>query len=61
METKLKNLFDFQRFERNSRIEKYINEALERSCSLSDDDLSMVSAAGEAFADKEPQNKDINI
>ena len=49
MENKLKKLFDYQRFEKNEKLEKLINEAEWRyAAELSDDDLSKVNAAGEA-------------
>lgn len=49
MEKKLKKLFDYQRFENNPRLEALIQETESRySAELSDDDLMMVAAAGEA-------------
>lgn len=52
MEKKLKRLFDYQRFEKNERLEKLIEESQARSkaAELSDESLEMVSAAGEASA-----------
>lgn len=48
MEQKLKRLFDYQKFQRNSRLEAMLLEAEERyQSSLSDEDLELVSAAGE--------------
>ena len=48
-EAKLKMLFDFQRFERNARLEALIAETESRCAQeLSDDSLTLVSAAGEA-------------
>ena len=48
MEEKLKQLFDFQRFERNPRLERMMAETRERwGTELSDDDLELVNAAGE--------------
>ena len=48
MEKKLKNIFDFQRFEKNERLEKLIRETESRyAAELSDDDLSLVNAAGD--------------
>ena len=48
MEKKLKKLFDYQRFEKNEKLEKLIRETENRySAELSDDDLSLVNAAGE--------------
>lgn len=47
-EKKLKALFDYQHFENNERLEKLICETESRYAKeLSDDDLSLVSAAGE--------------
>ena len=47
-EQKLKKLFDFQKFENNSRLEKLIKETEAESSGveLSDDELSLVNAAG---------------
>lgn len=48
MEKKLKKLFDYQRFEKNERLEKIIKETESRyGEELSDDDLSLVNAAGD--------------
>lgn len=48
MEKKLKKLFDYQRFEKNSRLKKLIRETENRQAAeLSDEDLASVSAAGE--------------
>ena len=45
---KLTALFDNQRFERNKRLQALIDNTERRClCSLSDDDLEWVSAAGE--------------
>ncbi len=48
MERKLKNLFDFQRFEGNSSLQAVINDVHARYAlaELSDDELTMVNAAG---------------
>ena len=55
MEKKLKKLFDYQRFEKNQRLEELIRETESRYAKeLSEEDLSLVSAAGEI---KEEQNK----
>ena len=58
MDKKLKMLFDYQRFEKNQRLEELIRETESRYAKeLSEEDLSLVSAAGEikeerkAFAD----------
>lgn len=48
MEDKLKKLFDYQRFERNERLEKLISETESRYAKdLSDEELTYVNAAGE--------------
>lgn len=48
MEKKLKKLFDYQRFEKNQRLEELIRETESRYAKeLSEEDLSLVSAAGE--------------
>ena len=48
MEKKLKALFDYQRFEKNERLAKFIGETESRYAKeLSDDELSLVNAAGE--------------
>ena len=45
---KLTALFDYQRFERNKRLQALIDDTERRClCSLSDDDLDWDSAAGE--------------
>ena len=45
---KLKALFDYQRFERNERLQALIEDTENRCMNaLSDDDLEWVSAAGE--------------
>lgn len=51
MENKLKSLFEFQRFEQNKRLAKLISETEARQAvEISDDDLELVAAAGDAFA-----------
>lgn len=60
MENKLKQLFDFQRFENNPRLAKVISDAEACGEALSDDDLFMVAAAGEPlfdFKDEEPETE----
>ncbi len=48
MESKLKQLFDFQRFQNNDRLARMIIETESRyGKELNDEDLSFVSAAGE--------------
>lgn len=54
MEKKLKNIFDYQRFEHSEELDAMIRETENRlSAELSDDDLLMVAAAGEAEKTKE--------
>lgn len=48
MEKKLKQLFDFQRFEKNQKLDKMIQETENYySKELSDKELSFVAAAGD--------------
>ena len=58
---RLTALFDYQRFERNKRLQALIDDT-ERRClrSLSDDDLEWVSAAGEEtdLKDKKDRKED---
>lgn len=55
---KLSRLFDFQRFERNARLQRVIDEAHRRAGAreLTDDELDQVAAAGvtEAAKPKKP-------
>ena len=52
MKNNLKSLFDYQRFEKNEHLEKLIGESENRCAKeLSDDDLTLVNAAGEAGSD----------
>ena len=48
MENKLKALFDYQRFEKNAKLERLIRETENGyAAEISYDDLSLVNAAGE--------------
>ena len=48
MEQKLRALFDYQRFEKNERLARLIGETESRFArELSDDELSLISAAGD--------------
>ena len=47
MEQKLKRLFDYQKFQRNSRLEAMLAEAEGRCAEVDDDTLGLVSAAGD--------------
>ena len=54
MENELKKLFDYQRFEKNARLETLIRETEDRyAAELSDEELTIVSAAGEMPAELE--------
>lgn len=54
MEKKLKALFDFQKFENNAKLDKTIRESEEHyGTALSDDELELASAAGEAAMRKD--------
>ncbi len=46
-EQRLKSLFDFQKFNRNPRLDRLIEEAESEAVKLSDDELALVNAAGE--------------
>ena len=48
MEQKLSRLFDFQKFSRNPRLEAMLADAEGRYHALADEDLEMVSAAGDS-------------
>lgn len=59
MENKLKQLFDYQRFENNPRLAKLINEtesSTAKMMELNEEDLFLVSAAGE-FGNEDPNRK----
>ena len=50
MENKLKALFDYHKFEKNSHLAKLIDETEKRQkTELSDDELGFVAAAGDIF------------
>ena len=52
MENKLIKLLDYQRFEKNEKLEKLIQETESRYArGLSDEDLAFVNAAGEPVPD----------
>ena len=46
MEQKLKRLFDYQRFQKNSRLDAMLAEAEGRCAEVDEDALELVSAAG---------------
>ena len=46
-EQKLKKLFDFQKFEPNQKLSKMIKEAESEGVMLSEEELSLVNAAGD--------------
>ena len=47
MEQKLKRLFDYQKFQRNSRLDAMLAEAEGRCAEVDEDALELVSAAGD--------------
>ena len=47
MEQKLKKLFDYQKFQRNSRLDAMLAEAEGRCAEVDEDVLELVSAAGD--------------
>ena len=58
MEQKLKKLFDYQRFAQNEELGKLIRDTENRyAAGLSDDDLSLVNAAGDVTVTA-PEAKD---
>ena len=62
MEKKLKMLFDYQRFEQNEKLEKLIQETENRYAKeLSEEDLSLVSAAGEIKEEQKTFEDDHHI
>lgn len=62
MEKKLKKLFDYQRFEQNAKLEKLIQETESRYAKeLSEEDLSLVSAAGEIKEEQKTFEDDHHI
>lgn len=59
MEKRLKNLFDYQKFEKNDHLDRLIQETMSRceKVELSDDDLEFVNAAGTMTSNKPTTNK----
>ena len=58
MERKLVNLFDRQRFERNAKLAGIVSDVENRYVkALSDDDMELVSAAGE-MTDQAEKNQE---
>ena len=47
MEKKLRHLFDYQKFQKNPRLEAMLTEAEGKCAAIDDDALELVSAAGE--------------
>lgn len=59
MDEWLRRLFDYQRFERNARLDALIERAEERyGHMLSDEELEWVSAAGEPDAQRTKKGDD---
>lgn len=46
MERKIKNIFEFQRFSSNKKLEALIAQTQSRYTALNEDDLGFVNAAG---------------
>lgn len=66
MEKMLKRVFDYQRFSSNRRLDVMIAETQRRYQALQDEDLFLVSAAGETdfmidFLEKKDGQRDSNI
>lgn len=59
MERRLRQTFDFQRFEGNARLQTVIDEAHARvdACELAEDELGLVSAAGVPEPEKPDDEK----
>ncbi len=58
MSNTLKNIFDYQKFESNSKLSKLIKETEERYANaVSLDELDMVVAAGKTHADEQDAKK----
>ncbi|MDO5331887.1 MAG: hypothetical protein Q4E99_04335 [Bacillota bacterium] len=52
IEETLKELFDYQKFEENRELERFIQDAENRYAKeLSDEDLNLVNAAGEIIVE----------
>ena len=49
IEKKLTELFDFQRFENDTALQEIIDEVEGRYVEMSDDELEMLSAAGDPY------------
>ena len=60
MEEKIKVLFDCQRFFQNQRLEDMILDTEPRYHELGDDELELVSAAGDLYDMKKRGEKDNN-
>ena len=62
MEGKLSRLFDYQKFEPNSKLDKLIKDVESRysldDMMLSDDDLGMINAAGTPDVQRIREDKD---
>ena len=66
MEKLLKRVFDYQRFSPSRRLDAMISETQRRYQALHDEDLFLVSAAGETdimnvFSEKKDGQRDNNI
>ena len=58
MERKLSQLFDRQRFQQNARLAGIIDDVESRYTRVvDDDDLELVSAAGQIYAPQSPEDR----
>lgn len=61
MENKLKQMFDYQKFEGNERLQKVIDSTQSKfGTKLEDDDLEMINAAGSPIINNAFRNFDRN-
>ncbi|MBQ8506687.1 MAG: hypothetical protein IJ466_04575 [Clostridia bacterium] len=51
MEKFLKDMFDFHRYQPNTKLSRLIEETRDRYGAVSDDELELVNAAGDIYAD----------
>ena len=56
----LEKLFDFQKFEKNPKLDNLINESLNRyGTELSDDDVALASAAGDLMQNHDKSSEKV--
>lgn len=60
MEKKLKALLDFQKFEKNPKLDNLINESLNRyGTELSDDEAALANAAGDLMQNHDKSSEKV--